>query len=65
MAWGKNYKDVMVVKNKVSSVVVGVGSTLIVTFITMIEILVATIQAYVFTLFSSMYIGMAIEEHHH
>jgi F-type H+-transporting ATPase subunit a len=46
------------------SIAVGFGSTLIVTFITLIEILVATIQAYVFTLFSSMYIGMAIEEHH-
>jgi len=46
------------------SIAVGVGSTLIVTFITMIEILVATIQAYVFTLFSSMYIGMAVQEHH-
>ncbi|MDN5212673.1 F0F1 ATP synthase subunit A [Fulvivirgaceae bacterium BMA12] len=43
---------------------VGVASTLIVTFITFIEILVATIQAYVFTLFSSMYIGAAVEEHH-
>lgn len=46
------------------SVIVGFASTLVVTFINMIEILVATIQAYVFTLFSSMYIGMAIEEHH-
>ena len=46
------------------SVVVGFASTLVVTFINMIEILVATIQAYVFTLFSSMYIGMAVEEHH-
>ncbi len=43
---------------------VGVASTLIVTFITFIEILVASIQAYVFTLFSSMYIGAAVEEHH-
>lgn len=46
------------------SVIVGFASTLVVTFINMIEILVATIQAYVFTLFSSMYIGMAVEEHH-
>lgn len=46
------------------SVVVGFASTLVVTFINLIEILVATIQAYVFTLFSSMYIGMAVEEHH-
>jgi F-type H+-transporting ATPase subunit a len=36
-------------------------------FISLIELLVAAIQAYVFTLFSSLYIGMAIEEHdgHH
>ena len=44
--------------------VVGVGSSLVVLFINLIELLVATIQAYVFTLFSSMYIGMAMEEHH-
>ena len=43
---------------------VGFGSTLIVLFINLIELLVAAIQAYVFTLFSSMYIGMAIEEAH-
>ncbi len=47
------------------SVVVGFTGALVVTFINFIEILVATIQAYVFTLFSSMYIGMAVEEHHH
>ncbi len=46
------------------SYVVGVGSSLIVIFINLIEILVATIQAYVFTMFSSLYIGMAVEEHH-
>lgn len=46
---------------------VGVGSTLMVLFISLIEILVAGIQAYVFTLFSSLYIGMATAEHdeHH
>ncbi len=43
---------------------VGFGSTVIVTFINFIELLVATIQAYVFTMFSSLYIGLAIEEHH-
>jgi F-type H+-transporting ATPase subunit a len=32
--------------------------------ITIIELLVATIQAYVFTMFTSLYIGMAVEEHH-
>ncbi|MDA0194760.1 MAG: F0F1 ATP synthase subunit A [Bacteroidetes bacterium] len=43
---------------------VGILSALITTFINLIELLVATIQAYVFTLFSSMYIGMAMEEEH-
>ncbi|MDH5381479.1 MAG: F0F1 ATP synthase subunit A, partial [Cyclobacteriaceae bacterium] len=46
------------------SYMVGVASSLIVLFINLIELLVATIQAYVFTLFSAMYIGMATEEHH-
>jgi F-type H+-transporting ATPase subunit a len=44
---------------------VGVGSTAMVLFISLIELLVAGIQAYVFTLFSSLYIGMAIAEHGH
>ena len=47
-----------------SSFFVGIGSTLIVIFINLIEILVASIQAYVFTLFSALYIGMALEEAH-
>ena len=46
------------------SFAVGIGSTVVVTVITFIEILVATIQAYVFTMFSSMYIGMAVDDHH-
>ncbi|MDQ2656280.1 MAG: F0F1 ATP synthase subunit A, partial [Bacteroidota bacterium] len=44
---------------------VGVASSLMVVFISLIEILVAAIQAYVFTLFSSLYIGMATAEHEH
>jgi F-type H+-transporting ATPase subunit a len=47
------------------SIWVGFGSTLLVLFISLIEILVAGIQAYVFTLFSALYIGMAIAEDHH
>ena len=47
-----------------SSFAVGIGSTLLVVFINIIELIVATIQAYVFTMFSSLYIGLAIEEHH-
>jgi F-type H+-transporting ATPase subunit a len=34
-------------------------------FMSLLELLVAFIQAYVFTLLSSIYFGMAIEEHHH
>ena len=48
-----------------NSWVVGVGSSIFVLFISLIELLVAGIQAYVFTLFSSLYIGMAVEEHEH
>jgi F-type H+-transporting ATPase subunit a len=44
---------------------VGVGTSIVVLFINLIELLVAGIQAYVFTMFTSLYIGMAIEEHEH
>lgn len=47
------------------SYIVGGGASVFVTLITLIELLVAGIQAYVFTLFSSLYIGMATEEHEH
>lgn len=47
------------------SMTVGFVSSLIVLFINLIELLVAAIQAYVFTLFSSLYIGMATAEHEH
>lgn len=47
------------------SYAIGVVSTLMVTFLNVIELLVATIQAYVFTLFSAMYIGAAVAEHDH
>lgn len=47
------------------SYTIGFVSTLMVTFINIIEILVAGIQAYVFTLFSAMYIGGAVAEHAH
>src|SRR5690554_5112068 len=47
------------------SYAVGVASTLMVIFINVIELLVASIQAYVFTLFSAMYIGSAVADHSH
>jgi F-type H+-transporting ATPase subunit a len=34
-------------------------------FMSLLELLVAFIQAYVFTLLSAIYFGMAVEEHHH
>ncbi len=47
------------------SIYVGLASTLMVLFINLIELLVAGIQAYVFTLFTSLYIGMATAGHEH
>lgn len=39
-------------------------SLLFLVFMSLLELLVALIQAYVFTLLSALYIGMATEEHH-
>lgn len=47
------------------SYLVGIASSLVVLFINLIELLVAGIQAYVFTLFTSLYIGMATTDHDH
>ena len=44
---------------------VGVMSSLFAVALNIIELLVAGIQAYVFTMFSSVYIGLAVEEGHH
>src|SRR5690606_11342556 len=48
-----------------NSITVGLVSSLIVLFINLIAILVAGIQASVFTWFTSLYIGMAIADHEH
>ncbi len=48
-----------------SSYFVGIGASLVVVVINLIELLVAGIQAYVFTLFTALYIGMATAEDHH
>lgn len=40
-------------------------SMLLTLFINLIEILVAFLQAYIFTMLSSLFIGMAVEEHDH
>jgi F-type H+-transporting ATPase subunit a len=47
-----------------SSYWVGIPSLLLVLFMTSVEILVAVIQAFIFTLLSSIYFGSAVEEHH-
>lgn len=47
------------------SVYVGAGASFMVLFISLIELLVAAIQAYVFALFTALYIGMATAEHEH
>lgn len=46
------------------SLSVGVAATLFATVMNMLELFVALLQAYVFTLLSSMYFGQAVEEHH-
>lgn len=47
------------------SVYVGPISILFGLFMNMVELLVAFIQAFVFTLLSAIYFGLAVEEHHH
>ena len=39
-------------------------SVVFVVFIDAIEVLVALLQAYIFTILSALFIGMAVEEHH-
>ena len=47
------------------SVFVAVPSVVMVLFMDCIELLVAFLQAYIFTLLSALFIGMAMPEHHH
>ena len=42
-----------------------VPSIFLTVFISVVKLLVAFIQAYVFTMLSALFIGMAVEEHHH
>jgi F-type H+-transporting ATPase subunit a len=44
---------------------VGVGAVLFMTFMFCLELLVAFLQAYVFTLLTALYFGDATQEHHH
>jgi F-type H+-transporting ATPase subunit a len=47
------------------SVAIAPAPVLFVVFMDVIELLVALLQAYIFTLLSALFIGSAIEEHHH
>jgi F-type H+-transporting ATPase subunit a len=44
------------------SIIISIGFTV---FILLVKLLVAFIQAYVFTILSALFIGMSVEEHHH
>lgn len=46
------------------SLTIGVVGALFATVMNMLELFVAVLQAYVFTLLSAMYFGQAVEEHH-
>jgi F-type H+-transporting ATPase subunit a len=46
------------------SLVMSPVSVLFVLFMDCLEILVAFLQAYIFTMLSSLFIGMAVEDHH-
>lgn len=41
------------------------ASIILTLFINMLELLVAALQAYIFTLLTALFIGMAVQEHHH
>jgi len=47
------------------SLVIGFVGAAFATAMNMLELFVAILQAYVFTLLSAMYFGQAVEEHHH
>jgi F-type H+-transporting ATPase subunit a len=52
-------------KNVGAGLGVGIASWLFTVFMMALELLVAFLQAYVFTLLSSIYFGAAVEDHHH
>ena len=47
------------------SLAVSPASVLFVVFMDTIELLVAFLQAYIFTMLAALFIGMAVQEHHH
>jgi F-type H+-transporting ATPase subunit a len=58
---------IFIIQRSVGSVGAGIGaavfSVAFTTFIMIIELLVAAIQAYVFTILSAVFIGQALESH--
>jgi F-type H+-transporting ATPase subunit a len=48
-----------------NSAVIGVAASLFSAIMNLLELFVAILQAYVFTLLSAMYFGSAVEEHEH
>lgn len=56
---------IFVMKNQLT-VGGSIGTSMLLTiFISVIELLVAFLQAFIFTMLSSLFIGMAVQEHHH
>lgn len=53
---------IFVGKNLAADLPISLGLTL---FISIIEVLVAFLQAFIFTMLSSLFIGMAVQDHHH
>lgn len=53
---------IFVGKNLAADLPISFGLTL---FISVIELLVAFLQAFIFTMLSSLFIGMAVQDHHH
>ncbi len=51
--------------SEVAGYSVGIGAVLFMVFMFFIELLVAFLQAYVFTLLAALYFGDATQEHHH
>lgn len=56
---------IFVLKEQLTTVGATTVSLALTLFISVIEILVAFLQAYIFTMLSSLFIGMAVQEHHH
>ncbi|MDX5427792.1 MAG: F0F1 ATP synthase subunit A, partial [Bacteroidota bacterium] len=47
------------------SVAIAPGSIILALFISVLELLVAVLQAYIFTMLTALFIGMAVAEHDH